>query len=66
MPAKRKFMEWPIINGFNSHLKIVQTDSTPHQAGMATTARFDHCRTCHLAIDRIEAGNAVVSVRIRN
>ncbi len=57
--GKRRFMEWPIINGFNSHLKIVQ-DWIPNgriKLGMATTARFDRCRTCHLAIDRIETGN---------
>src|SRR3990172_9182413 len=57
--AKRKIMEWPIINGFNSHLKIIQ-DWIPNgriKLGMAVTARFDRCRTCHLAIDRVEAGN---------
>ena len=52
-------MEWPIINGFNSPLKITQ-DWLPTltiQLGMARTARFDRCRTCHVGIDRVEAGN---------
>ena len=43
-------MEWPIINGFNSPLKITQ-DWLPNltiQLGMARTARFDRCRTCHV------------------
>ncbi len=55
---KRKIMEWPIIDGFNSHLKIRQ-DWLPElkvQLGMARTARFDRCRTCHIGIDRVQAG----------
>jgi cytochrome c2 len=47
---KRKSMEWPILDGFNSHLRIRQ-DWLPEldiTLGMATTARFDRCRTCHL------------------
>ena len=46
---KKQIMEWPIINGFNSPLKITQ-DWLPNltiQLGMARTARFDRCRTCH-------------------
>jgi hypothetical protein len=56
---KKRIMEWPIINGFNSPLKITQ-DWLPNltiQLGMARTARFDRCRTCHGAIDRVEPGN---------
>ncbi len=56
---KKEIMEWPIINGFNSPLKITQ-DWLPTltiQLGMARTARFDRCRTCHTGIDRVEAGN---------
>lgn len=56
---KRKIMEWPIIDGFNSHLKI-QQDWLPDMKqtlGMAKTARFDRCRTCHLGIDRAGAGD---------
>jgi len=57
--AKRRIMEWPIIDGFNSHLKIHQDwlPDLPITLGMTETARFDRCRTCHLSIDRIEAGN---------
>jgi len=56
---KKEIMEWPIINGFNSPLKITQ-DWLPTltiQLGMARTARFDRCRSCHAGIDRVEAGN---------
>ncbi|MGE3314262.1 MAG: c-type cytochrome [Planctomycetaceae bacterium] len=56
---KKTVMEWPIINGFNSPLKI-QQDWLPNlkiRLGMAQTARFDRCRTCHIAADRVEAGN---------
>ncbi len=56
---KKTIMEWPIINGFNSPLKITQ-DWLPTltiQLGMARTARFDRCRSCHVGIDRVEAGN---------
>lgn len=52
--AKRKIMEWPIIDGFNSHLAIRQ-DWLPElmvTLGMTETARFDRCRTCHVNIDK--------------
>ena len=52
--VKRKMMEWPIIDGFNSHLAIRQ-DWLPDlmiTLGMAKTARFDRCRTCHVNADR--------------
>lgn len=51
---KRQMMEWPIIDGFNSHLAIRQ-DWLPDlmiTLGMAKTARFDRCRTCHVNADR--------------
>ncbi|MFQ5734697.1 MAG: hypothetical protein ACE5KM_22415, partial [Planctomycetaceae bacterium] len=57
--VKRKTMEWPVLQGFNSHLKIHQ-DWLPKlkiKMGMASTARFDRCRTCHLGIDKVGAGN---------
>ena len=57
--AKRRIMEWPIIDGFNSHLKIRQ-DWLPELSitlGMSETARFDRCRTCHSLIDQIAPGN---------
>lgn len=55
---KRAMMELPIIDGFNSHLKIVQ-DWMPglsQTLGMAKIARFDRCRTCHQYIDKTAAG----------
>ncbi|MCA9057343.1 MAG: hypothetical protein KDA85_02545 [Planctomycetaceae bacterium] len=56
---KRWMMEQPVVDGFNSHLKIVQ-DWLPglqQKLGMTEIARFDRCRSCHLGIDRVEAGN---------
>jgi cytochrome c551/c552 len=56
---KRWLMEQPIIDGFNSHIKVKQ-DWLPDMKitlGMAKTARFDRCRTCHLAIDLVGAGD---------
>ncbi len=56
---KRKIMEWPIIDGFNSHLKV-QQDWLPalHQTlGMTSIARFDRCRTCHLNVEKTAPGN---------
>ncbi len=56
---KRAFMEWPIVDGFNGHLEVKQ-DWLPElriRLGMATPARFDRCRTCHLGIDRFGTGN---------
>jgi len=57
--VKRKIMEWPVLQGFNSHLHIRQDwlPDLPIKLGMTETARFDRCRTCHLGIDRIEPGN---------
>ncbi|MFM9965032.1 MAG: hypothetical protein ACKV2Q_27850 [Planctomycetaceae bacterium] len=56
---KRWFMEQPIIDGFNSHIRVKQ-DWLPDMKitlGMAKTSRFDRCRTCHLAIDMVGPGN---------
>ncbi|TXT35272.1 MAG: PDZ/DHR/GLGF domain-containing protein, partial [Planctomycetota bacterium] len=56
---KRWLMEQPIVDGFNSHIKI-QQDWLPDMKitlGMAKTARYDRCRTCHLAIDRVGPGD---------
>lgn len=55
---KRSLMEMPIIDGFNSHLKVVQ-DWMPklrQTLGMAKIARFDRCRTCHQNIDKTATG----------
>ena len=57
---KRAMMELPIIDGFNSHLKIVQ-DWMPklrQTLGMAKIARFDRCRTCHQNIDLTASSGA--------
>lgn len=55
---KRAMMELPIIDGFNSHLKVVQ-DWVPKlkiTLGMSKIARFDRCRTCHQNIDKTATG----------
>lgn len=57
---KRASMEWPILDGFNSHLRIQQDwipGLTVNLGGMKDVARFDRCRTCHQAADLVEAGN---------
>ncbi len=56
---KRSFKEWPIINGFNPHLKI-QYDwpkGLKQQLGMANVDRVDRCRSCHVNIADYENGN---------
>ncbi len=56
---KRWLMEQPIVDGFNSHIRI-QQDWIPElnvTLGMSSIARFDRCRTCHLNIDTTVAGN---------
>lgn len=56
--VKRKVMELPIIDGFNSHLRVRQ-DWLPDldiTLGMSTTARFDRCRTCHVNADAVAGG----------
>ena len=58
---KRSFKEWPIINGFNPHLKI-QYDwprGLKQQLGMANVDRVDRCRSCHVNIADFEAGNVI-------
>lgn len=57
---KRWTMTLPIIDGFNSPLKIQQDwlpNLTINLGGLTDVARFDRCRTCHVGIDRVEAGN---------
>ncbi len=56
---KRWLMEQPIIDGFNSHMKV-QQDWLPDMKitlGMAKTMRYDRCRTCHMGIDRVGPGD---------
>lgn len=56
---KREVMQWPIIDGFNSphQIKQVWLPDLKITLGMAQTARFDRCQTCHRGIERVEAGN---------
>ncbi|MBL8851332.1 MAG: c-type cytochrome, partial [Planctomycetaceae bacterium] len=57
--VKRNIKRWPIINGFNPEIRIIQ-DWLPdlkQQLGMAKVARFDRCRSCHTQIDQFAAGN---------
>ncbi|HUG91713.1 MAG TPA: c-type cytochrome [Planctomycetaceae bacterium] len=57
--GKRKVMQWPIIDGFNSPHKIDQIwlPDLKQRLGMAHTQRYDRCRTCHRLIGEVEAGN---------
>ncbi|MBI1312909.1 c-type cytochrome [bacterium] len=60
--AKHAFMQWPIIDGFNSPRKVEQ-DWLPNlhvTLGMTSVARFDRCKTCHQGISRFGAGNVAV------
>jgi len=57
--AKRRIMEWPIIDGFNSHHKLIN-DWLPDlriTLGMTESVRFDRCRSCHQGVDRTGTGN---------
>ncbi|WP_166821611.1 PDZ domain-containing protein [Thalassoroseus pseudoceratinae] len=57
--TKRSIMQLPIIDGFNSphQVKQIWLPDLKITLGMAHTARFDRCTTCHLGIDQVEAGN---------
>ncbi|MCA9077322.1 MAG: c-type cytochrome [Planctomycetaceae bacterium] len=59
----QKFKRWlmlqPIVDGFNSPHRL-QQDWLPNlkqTIGMAKTARFDRCRSCHVNIADFRAGN---------
>jgi cytochrome c2 len=56
---KRTIMQWPIIDGFNSPHKVdpIWLPDLDQRLGMATTDRYDNCRTCHKLIGEVEAGN---------
>jgi cytochrome c2 len=57
--AKRSFKEWPIINGFNPHLKI-QYDwpaGLDQGLGMKRVGRVDRCRSCHVNIGDFGPGD---------
>ena len=56
---KRWLMLQPIVDGFNSPHRL-QQDWLPElkqTLGMAKTARFDRCRSCHVNIGDFRAGN---------
>jgi cytochrome c2 len=57
---KRKLVQLPIIEAFGSPYRIQQIwlpELTINLGGMADSARFDRCTTCHVNIDRLETGN---------
>jgi mono/diheme cytochrome c family protein len=58
---KRWLMLQPIVDGFNSPHSIKQEwlPDLPITYGMATTARFDRCRTCHVNIADFGPGNVL-------
>ena len=56
--VKRRLMDLPILDGFNNPTKVLQDHITiPVTLGMTQTDRFDRCRTCHINIDVVKAGN---------
>lgn len=57
----KKWLELPILNAFNSPLKI---DNLWHEGNtidynFRRVRRFDRCTTCHQSIDKTQAGSAV-------
>jgi mono/diheme cytochrome c family protein len=61
LPGKR-FLEMPIIDAFNSPLKITNlwTDGlTIPNGSFGQVRRFDRCTTCHQNIDKTATGSAV-------
>ena len=60
-PGKR-VLEMPILDAFNSPLKVDQIwlpDLTLNN-NFKEVARFDHCTTCHQAIEKTAAGSAML------
>ncbi|HZZ30022.1 MAG TPA: c-type cytochrome [Pirellulales bacterium] len=58
----KQVLEMPILDAFNSPLKIDQIwlpDLTLNN-NFKEVARFDHCTTCHQAIEKTAAGSAVL------
>ncbi|MCH8828674.1 MAG: c-type cytochrome [Planctomycetes bacterium] len=53
---KRKMMELPIVQGFNQSRKpkMDWIADLPIKMGMTTASRYDHCRTCHLGMDKTD------------
>lgn len=58
----KKWLELPILDAFNSPLKIqnLWTEGlTMPNGSFGQVRRFDRCTTCHEAIDKTQAGSAV-------
>ena len=58
----KRLLEAPIVDAFNSPLKIdnLWTENlTIENGSFGTVRRFDRCTTCHRAIDRTAPGSAV-------
>ncbi|HTQ37525.1 MAG TPA: c-type cytochrome [Pirellulales bacterium] len=58
----KQVLEMPILDAFNSALKIDQIwlpDLTLNN-NFKEVARFDHCTTCHQAIEKTQPGSAVL------
>ena len=58
----KQVLEMPILDAFNSQLKIDQIwlpDLTLNN-NFKEVARFDHCTTCHQAIEQTQAGSATL------
>lgn len=59
MPGK-KMLESPILDAFNSPLKIdnLWSDGLTQDYNFSDVRRFDRCTTCHRAIDKTQPGTA--------
>ncbi|MDG2382912.1 MAG: hypothetical protein P8N76_14680 [Pirellulaceae bacterium] len=58
----KKWLELPILDAFNSPLKIDNLwtkDLTISNGSFGSVTRFDRCTTCHQAMDKTAAGSAV-------
>lgn len=57
----KRWLELPILDAFNSPLKIdnLWSDGLTHRYGsFSKVRRFDRCTTCHQAIEKTDAGSA--------
>ena len=61
LTTAKELLDLPIINAFNSPLKIEQIwlPKLTLNNNFSDVARFDRCITCHQAIDKSGAGSAV-------
>ena len=58
----RSVLEMPVLDAFNSPLKIepIWLPNLTLNNNFKDVARFDHCTTCHQAMDKTAPGTAVV------